>query len=321
MAALFQTLIGVAISVILFLIGYRQTVGAKKERVQSANKELESTLLKRIVLESYNPNYGDISRLIEGKARDHRIRPRDLLSESQILNILFTRIVESDFITHGQRDEILKRLSPTLIAAEEKPIEEIKIAELAPSKKAAYYRLLLIIVLAGLASSVGAILTLVPKYIDTGEIITPASMSVFTASLALILTLYIIFRVKESQEEHSSGKALETAIDFERQVVKLFQKFGSKPVFGAPDKGYDFFTEVGGKKIIIEVKAWTKHIPPTMIVRVLQQLSNALEKSRAEKAIIVTKERLDLPRYSISDTRIQLMSIRELRNLLAHGRI
>ena len=33
--------LGIIVSIILFLIGYRQTVGAKKERISSANTEIE----------------------------------------------------------------------------------------------------------------------------------------------------------------------------------------------------------------------------------------------------------------------------------------
>ncbi|EGL17257.1 MULTISPECIES: hypothetical protein [unclassified Paenibacillus] len=50
MEAYIQTFIGIAVSVLLSVIGYRQTIGAAKERQRNANKEIESLLLKRVLL-------------------------------------------------------------------------------------------------------------------------------------------------------------------------------------------------------------------------------------------------------------------------------
>ena len=79
---IFGTL-GILVSVTLFLIGYCQTIGAKKERNRSANIDIEKILVRRIILETYEPSLDDLSRLIEGKARDFRVRSRELMSESQ----------------------------------------------------------------------------------------------------------------------------------------------------------------------------------------------------------------------------------------------
>ncbi len=81
---------GIALSVLFFVAGYRQTIGAKKERANSANADVEKILVRRIFLESYTPRLGDISRLLEGKARDFRVRTEDLHTLSQVLNSIFT---------------------------------------------------------------------------------------------------------------------------------------------------------------------------------------------------------------------------------------
>ncbi len=43
---------GIAISIALFIVGYRKTVGARNERVLAANRDLERVVLRRMVLES-----------------------------------------------------------------------------------------------------------------------------------------------------------------------------------------------------------------------------------------------------------------------------
>lgn len=89
----FWSVVGIVVSVGLFLIAYRQTVGAKRERTVSTNQEVEKVLVRRVVLESYIPDVNAITWLLEGKARDFRVRPSDLLAEEQVLNSIFTRIV------------------------------------------------------------------------------------------------------------------------------------------------------------------------------------------------------------------------------------
>src|SRR5262252_670789 len=115
---------GILVSILLFLIGYRQTVGAKKERIRSANADVEKILVRRVVLEGYTPSRSDVARLLQGKARDFRVSDDELLSEAQMLNTIYTRIVESDLIPTDQREQILKRIAPGLAESEATPVDE-----------------------------------------------------------------------------------------------------------------------------------------------------------------------------------------------------
>ncbi|WP_076915310.1 MULTISPECIES: hypothetical protein [unclassified Pseudoalteromonas] len=49
-----QTGVGILVSLILFVIGYRQTIGAKKERSKNANISIIRTIMRRMVLEDSN---------------------------------------------------------------------------------------------------------------------------------------------------------------------------------------------------------------------------------------------------------------------------
>ncbi len=63
-----QLAIGVLVSIFLFIISYRKTVGARKERVRSTNRSIYRALLRRMVLEGYKPTLTNINNLIDGKA-------------------------------------------------------------------------------------------------------------------------------------------------------------------------------------------------------------------------------------------------------------
>src|SRR5947208_416744 len=87
-------LLGIIVSLVLFLVGYRQTIGARKERISSANVAVERILIRRIVHEEYNPTLAEVTRLLEGKAQDLRVRAESLFDETQVLTAAFTRIME-----------------------------------------------------------------------------------------------------------------------------------------------------------------------------------------------------------------------------------
>ncbi len=315
MDTLVQILIGVAVSVGLFLIGYRQTIGARRERVHAANSVIESILLRRIVLESYTPSLEDVSRFVEGKARDHRVRPPDLWSEPQILDTIVTRIIESDFITREQRNEILRRLSPLIVAAEEKPIEAFDMMEAAQPATRLFGVPALMAVL---ASILGVTLSL----FFTRETFTWTILAVFAASLVIIIIIYTVFRIREDLEEVvSSAKTIETTIDFEREVARLIQEVGGKLALNAADKGFDFLVDLEGKRTLIEVKAWTgKSVPIHLLQQLAKRLYAAIEELKADQAIIVTKEGIDFPESTFTDSRIRVMSLRELRDYFVHGK-
>lgn len=314
------TFLGILVSVSLFLLGYRQTFGAYKERVRTANTDLEKVLLKRIVLESYQPTTEDLSRLINGKALDHRVKTRDLLSEIQLLEILFARITESDFVTPSQRNEILKRLSLALVKAEEVPVEEIRVAELPSLKKRLYSRDIIPAIMALFASIVGTSVVFLPELSETTKLLTPSALAVFSASLAVIITIFLIYRLKESQQEISSESALQSAIDFEQEVAGVIEKLGITSELSRPDSGFDFMTMMGGKKILVEVKSWSHRAPISIIQHLVARLREAITAYGADEAIIITKAPVELPPDLFKDTGVRIMSLREFRNYIVHGK-
>ncbi len=229
------SILGIAISIILFFIGYRETIGAKKERIKSANSEVEKILVRRIVLEAYTPKPIDISRLLEGKSRDFKVKAGDMLSESGILNCIYTRIIETDLIAQEQREEILSRIIPILEEAEGAPIQEQKVMDFpSEQRKKHLYQNAVPFAIGIIASLIGGLVTIFPKIgtVDLNiETLFPAIAATAAMSLSLILIIYTFYRLKESQQEvtiSSSSNALAQAINFERDVAKRIEKKGDK---------------------------------------------------------------------------------------------
>ena len=65
--------LGIFVSIILFLFTYRQTIGVKRERAKNANQDIHESFMRRMVFEEYSPKFKDLSKVVEGKAREFQV--------------------------------------------------------------------------------------------------------------------------------------------------------------------------------------------------------------------------------------------------------
>lgn len=320
------SILGIAVSIMLFFVGYRQTIGVKKERIKSANSEVEKIMVRRIVLESYTAKPIDIARLIEGKARDFRVKVGDLLSDNQIMNCIYTRIVETDLIAHNQREEILSRIIPVLEEAEGTPFQEKNVVEVSTeSRRKTLYQIAVPLTMGIVASLMGALVTVIPKIgtIDMDiQSLFPIIIVTASVSLALIISYYTFSRLKESQQEvtiSSSSRAIEQAIIFERDVAKVIEKAGLKILPAGPsNSGYDFAIEKNGKIIFIEIKAWSRTMPIRILSKVVEVLEKTVNMENAAEGFVITKSPIDFKTLDLENKKIRIMTLSEFRNYLAH---
>ena len=128
----------------------------------------------------------------------------------------------------------------------------------------------------------------------------------------------VIYRFREPQEETTASNAFKSYIDFEREVSRVLKRAGVKYSLADAGQGYDFRTELRGKKVLIEVKAWSRRQPITMVRQLIVQLNNALVAEQADEAIVVTKTPVELPPQALEGTKVKLMTLNELRNYIVH---
>ena len=312
-------ILGIFVSIALSIWGYRQIVGARRERIRAANSELEKVLIKRIVLESCQPTVDDLSRWIGGKAREHRIRREELLSETQLLENVFTRITESDFLTQDRRDEALDRLSPVFAKVEKAMEEEPPIIELAKADKFIYARNRLQFLIAFVASLFGTItVVIVMTFREAGTFPITSIISAFIGSLAVITMIFLIYRTRESGEESSARSAMQSARDFEQEVINTLTRLRIPIFIAERTSGVDFIVTLGERRVLIEAKAHTRRPPLPYIRRSIEKLNNAIREKDADEGIIVTKESYEIPEDLLKNTKIRIMTLRELRNYMAH---
>lgn len=333
MDAYIQTALGIVISVVLFLIGYKQTIGARKERVQAANKAVHRALLRRMVLEDYKPRIKDIGRMIEGKAREFNVSVGDLVSEEQVLTQLFTEVFDNDFIAPTQRIDIEQRIDEVFdeLIREKPPLGRVEQGPSAPEPKAAKDKLLLAM---GTATSLLGTLTALLYTLSkerwsestTGlsdfKLLMPV-IAVFLGSLAAVAAISLLKRTREIAEETGSSRAtfIEGA-ELEREIATILKQngysFEFEPAIG--DVRPDFLFESGGRKIAIEVKAWRTTPPLRLVARIRDFANTLLASEKIDEVLIVTKRRAPIVNDLSAAGNIRFMTIKELGSYLQQAK-
>jgi hypothetical protein len=317
--------IGVCVSVFLFGLSYRKIFGAKKERIRAANSELEKVLVRRIVLENHSSSFEEIDRLLEGKARDYQVKPSELLSEAQLANTIYTRVVENDFILADRRQELIERLDKLIASIEkgESTEEDSKPPEVRSGRLLSQASTLGIM---GVAVTLfGTFLSMLPQ-LSPDTIITKAkayssitsALITFMASALAVLITYIYYRQRDPQPEPSKGDASLQYGLFEREVAKLFKRHELRSI--APqhsDASYDWkITTKGGHTMLIEAKLWPPKVPAFMSLPLVHRLTEALKREDASEAIIITKGQVSVPARVLESKEIRIMSIEEFKDYL-----
>lgn len=318
--------LGIVISFALFWVSYRKTIGAKHERIGNANTAIERILIRRVVIEGYTPTLADLSRLIEGKARDYKVDAEELYSETQVLNCVYTRIVESELITKEKRDEALTRITPVLFTK----IFPVQSEEAV--REAAYYtsakrKQIIALVLMGLLTSLGGVsltgivskVSGLPFLFGTSEMPT-GFFIMMGASMAIMTAMAFIKRLLESEEETTNkGKSVAGRIIFERGVLQVLERSGVA-VDMSTDRNteYDAAIELNGNKTLIDIQYWPHPVFEFIIRNIMRRLQTEVKQMGATEAIIVTSRPIDSTDLDVKE--VKVMSLNELRNYLAPGR-
>jgi hypothetical protein len=321
MNAYIQTGLGILVSLFLFLIGYRQTIGAKKERTKNANHSVHRAILRRMVSEEYTPKYKDISRIIEGKSREFQVSANDLHSEEQILNGLYTEIFDSELISPSQRILIEEKLNNVFIEIEEEPMKTSysDFKQMTIEKRKRFDSLVWMVMT---TSMLGAVVSLLINYLKTDSFQIEWLLSgagVLVASITMLTTISVFKKGKESEETPSKRTIQIASSEFENEVLKTLEKLNLKYSV-EPNMGTlrpDFLIEKNNEKIVIEAKTWDELMPLSQIRRTSEYLNLLSRFDGINRVILVTKKKPSISIVKqIESDKIKVVSISELSSAL-----
>lgn len=320
-----QTTIGIAVSIILFWLSYRQTIGAKKERTKNANESVHTSIMRRMVLEDYTPKYKDITRVLEGKAREYSTTANDMLSEEQVLNSVYTEVFNSDLISPDQRVKIESKLDQLFKTIEEKPViptfQEFEIIkEQQKRRKETLVSLTLAVSMVGALSSILFSFIKNPSaLIQSNQEWLISGLGVFITSIAMISFLSFFKREKdESNNTVTRSSTIVSAVMFENEIAKIIEKSGyeykTEPKIGRFSP--DFLIDYKSKKIAVEVKAWKEDMPLYILKTTIQRLEELSEEENINEVILVIKNSRPVKGIMSENTKVKIYNINEFYKYL-----
>jgi len=320
MDAYLSTGLGILVSIILFQFTYQLTIGAKRVRAKNANQDIHELFMRRMVFEEYAPKIKDLTKIVEGKAREFQVSINDLLSEEQILNALFTEVFDSDLISPRQRVEIENRLNECLDRIEQESEKPgiIDFRQLSLEKKQKSEN---ISILVGTVSLLGATSSLAYTFIETKNLNTEwilSGVGVLVASVAVLSAVSVILKNKEVVEQPSRRVAQMVSSELENEVAKILEKqkikYSISPRLGGMRP--DFVLDMKGKKVVIDAKAWNNVVPLHQIRRTTDYLNELASTEGIDQVLLVTNKKTPLPLSQIKNGAISVITISELNSVL-----
>jgi len=277
-------------------------------------------ILQRMVFEEYAPKFNDLTKIVEGKAREFQVSINDLLSEEQILNALYTEVFDSDIIPPSKRVKIENRLNECLDRIEQESEEPsiIDFRRLSLEKKQTSKN---IFILVGTASLLGATSSLAYTFIKTKTLNTEWILSgcgVLVASVAALSAISVILKNKEVDELPSRRAAQMISSEFENEVTKILEKheinYSVSPRIGGMRP--DFVLDLKGRKVVIDAKAWNNVVPLQQIKRTTDYLNEMASTEGVDQVLLVTNKKNPLPLSQINNDAISVLTISELSSAL-----
>lgn len=312
-----QTALGIAVSIVTFLIGYRQTIGARKERTRAANASLHRAILRRMVLEDYCPTTADLERLAEGKAREFQVRQSDLASPSQVLNALFTDVFDSDLIPPAQRVELEGKLRDALSRSASRDAE---LSPPGPGEEATRENMRSranLVSLTVATALLGTVASLLPQIVQ-GRLLDlqflTGALGVFVVSLVAISGIITVRRNREAPEEQSAVDGASRMAEFELRVARELDRIGLPYKAGvrAGVLEVDFIVEMSSGPVVVEVKGWRGPVPLSVIRRTIEMVGRMKQEFRSTDAFIVVPETKHLPRAMLATPGVHFVQLKEL---------
>ena len=105
------SLVTIIVGYLFFLLQERRTKSAELERVEMANDEYMTALVRLFVFHGEIGSIENIVLLFLRKARQYRVDPKRMISPLQAVNDVYARIMENEYISKDQKVTVLKAIS------------------------------------------------------------------------------------------------------------------------------------------------------------------------------------------------------------------
>jgi hypothetical protein len=313
--------LGVILTVVFFIIGYRQTIGAKKERAAGADRDISETLLRRLTLETdFSINCAGIERFISGKAIESRVKRSDLLSTDELWALLYSHVVSSDYVAAKLRKPMLDKIDESF-----KPTSGdvetlfLKSAEEAPTRARDARQLYF---LGGLSSLMAGILVALAARVVAGEwsdglgvsarlpILLGIILSIAT-SLSLIFFYWLKEKAAATRQDSEIPRGEIYAHEFERRFTQRLKATG---IEFTPQREIDLLLTIKNRRVAVELKLNTPS--PRFVKSLVTRMTDLLARMECDEAYLVFASSIPNRLRDLSTDKVKILTADEFFRIL-----
>lgn len=312
-------ILGVVLTIVFFFIGYRGTIGARKERAAAANREIIDTLLRRFTLDtSFALQYDEIQRFVAGKALSNRVKLADVYSMDEIFSLLYSYVIGSDYVGPKIRKSVLEKLNKCFKAPTEAQFAYDGATLQRADKVRSYIEILLGIgsALLAAAASVATAAVGTKGWFEglsfaslRWALLVAVGLSALTA-IALVLFSRLRDRATATKPDEFSS-ILPKAHEFETRVAERLRAIG---IPFSQHKDVDFVISFKDRKVAVELKLFPPSV--TILVRIALRMEALLPKYGCDEGIIVIPSPVPNQIRDVSFGKIRLLTADEFFKLI-----
>ncbi|HAY48757.1 hypothetical protein [Thalassospira sp.] len=310
----FSGIIGVFLTIIFFAVGYRQTIGAKKERTSAANKELSEVLLRRFTVEdNFKINHEGVEKLLTGKSIEHKIDKGSLYSPQEFEAVLYTKVIEGDYISDDKRTLICSNIEKSFNKSEENFLTSRSKYNTKNKNETP------LILLTVSSAFIGFVSTFLFYKYNTNSIdnIFPNShensLSIFSYQAPILtaafitITALMLFTFTKYKEQTSTKNNLNTNdfFEFKNGILKTIKAKKKKFIL---KKGFDFV--IDDKSSLIGVKLYLSIKKPYKknVNEIVEYIEIHRNKANCSEALIVFNQNISQEIKNLSTDKITILS-------------
>lgn len=276
---------GIFITLAVFFISYRKTIGAKKERVKSANKEIVAILARTIANPQVNIDRKAVQSVIRSKAREYNVAIDDLNDMFMVLEDVMTKYIENEFISEDVKNTLVEKTKELLKEKEEEKVRVGRIPDISKDR------------LAILMSTTGAMIAMVTIIVSFGLIKPglslksgmPLSLIIGMSATIIMATLTAFLKLALDRQKRIQNEAIYRGPMLEETVLSALEDY-FKPgaieqeLLFMDGKRVDFVVNKESGKMPVEVKYI---LDSKSLSRAIEQLKVFMERLKSNKGLLI----------------------------------
>lgn len=298
-----QSAVGVVVTVVLAVFGYRQTWGASRERARSATDELVVALGRLLVDDRFMPSDAELQAMLEAQCRTHRVSPDLMPTPAQLMSSVLVRLARSEFLPQASRADLIDQVSRSI---RESTAQAVSVR---PSKSDREWPRLLALLI-GSSSLLGLAFSLLASEPSGAE---PISLTTTAISLvASVAAASIVLAILRSRNGGTSGEAASTSSKYERQLDHAwrdtFDLKGIRSKIGGAADPYDYIVWLKSSgKTLLDLKGRASKAER------MDALCDAMRDEDSPKAFVLCDTTLD---FDVPDN-VEVLPFKRLLNRLS----